>query len=69
MVVPSGLDKDTPGVGVTGLGDGSSSLALSRGALRGDEAEVGHEGSGGTEAADIVDFAKKRESGEHFDAP
>jgi hypothetical protein len=58
-IVPGGLDEDAAGVSVSGLGDGSSSLPFPRGVLGGDEAEVGHESSGRTEAPDIVDFAQQ----------
>ena len=34
-IIPGGLDEDAPGVDVTGFGNGSSSLSLTRGVLHG----------------------------------
>jgi hypothetical protein len=59
-IVPCGLDEDAPGMAVAGLGNGPLSLAIPGRALGRDEAKVGHESSGGSEATDIVDFTQKR---------
>ena len=42
-VVPGGFDQESSGVNVAGLGDGTSSLAISGRSFRRHEAEVGHQ--------------------------
>jgi hypothetical protein len=53
---------------VPGLGDGSSSLFFTGGALRGDKTEVSHKTSWRRESANIVDFAQEGQGSEGFDA-
>jgi len=67
-VVPGGFDQESPGVYVTGFGNRSSPLTIPRGSFGRDEAKISHQRFRGTEAAHIIDFAKKREGSQCFDA-
>ena len=67
-VVPGSFDQKTSDVDVARLGDGSTIFFITGGSFRGHETEVGHESSGGSEAADIIDFTEKSQGGKGFDA-
>jgi hypothetical protein len=58
-VVPGSFDQESSDVGVTGFGNGSPMFFIAGRVLRGNESEVGHESSGGSEASDIIDLTQK----------
>jgi hypothetical protein len=68
-IVPGGLNKEPAGVDIACFGNRATALSLTGRALHGDEAEVGHEGSGRAEAVDVIDLGDKGYGGQCFDAP
>jgi hypothetical protein len=68
-VVPGGLDQESPGVSVAGLGDGTASFNVTGRMLRGDKAKVGHETCWRGKARDIIDLAHKGQGSQRLDTP
>lgn len=52
---------------VASFGNGSTVFFVAGGVFTGNKSEVGHEGPGGGEAANVVDLAEERQSGQGFD--
>jgi len=62
------LDQQSAGVVVAGLGDRALPAALTRGALRGHEAQVGHECGRSLETGEVADLGDQPDGGQRVDA-
>src|SRR6266498_1971779 len=65
--VPGRLDQQPADVRVADLGDRALPALLAAGALRGDEADEGHELGSGLEAIEVADLGDERERGQGVD--
>src|SRR5436309_2329010 len=67
-VVLGALDQEPPLVAVAATGDAAEALARAAGVLHADQAEVGHELAGMSEAVDIAQFADGDHCGDELEA-
>ena len=58
-IVPGRFDQDASRVGVAGLGQRAAALAVARGILAGDQAQVGHESPRSLEASEVADLGQQ----------
>src|SRR5207245_3317178 len=66
--VPGRFDQEAAHVAVADLGDRALPALLAGGALRGHQADEGHELLGAAEAAEVADLGYQRERGQRVDA-
>src|SRR5450756_1092477 len=62
------LDQQPAGVVVAGLGDRALPASLTRGGLRGNQAQVGHERGRSLETGEVADLGDKPDGGQRVDA-
>src|SRR5262249_56950494 len=63
-VGPGGLDQESPGVAVPGLGDVAAPFLEATGALARDETDERHELAGVLEAAEVLQFSQQGDRAE-----
>ena len=67
-VAPGRLDQDSPKMGIADFGNRAAVLALAARVLRGDQARVAHESSGGRESTEVADLGDEGGGAEGVDA-